>query len=98
VAKGFEMKQIEKLSKYMRENFESTVDETLVDILTDDKEISKLDSKLIDNDGYYYGWTDDDIELLSADDKKELEHLLLMFLNRAKKKVIEHIRKKSLAR
>ena len=54
------------------------------------------DTTYLSND---YGWKEEDnIEILPSEDKKELEHLLLMFLNRAKRKVIDNIRKRLSAR
>jgi hypothetical protein len=86
------VKIIKKLHKEYVDDLEQALSDIIYDLLGDDKEILKIDDELYHADGEYDGWQHI-IEMISKDDKKELGHLLTMFANRAKQRVLAKLRK-----
>jgi hypothetical protein len=85
------MKIIKKISKSNKQRFADAVADSIQYVLGEDKELSKIENILYDQDYSYNGWPDK-VETLSKEDKKELEHFLLMLSNRTKRRALQKLK------
>jgi hypothetical protein len=85
------MKIIKKISNYNKRNFVKDVEDNIRNVLDCDREVQKLDEEIYDHNLNYCGW-EEGLGLLTKEDKKELEHFLLMLSNRTKRRALQKLK------